>query len=308
MDISRRDKPIDIVGLGVCTLDLLKRVDEFPGEEMVQQADESALQGGGPVPTALAAATMLGAKTQLIDRLGDDWRGDLIFRELVELTIGTEHVSLAIGASSCIASVWVRKRDAGRCIAFTPGSAPELAAEELPPGAIERAKILHTNGRHHHAMCEAAKRAKAAGTLVSFDGGAGRYRPQLREFLELVDIAIVARDFAEKYAKTDQIPAAAGSIRAAGPKLVGITDGTRGSWIFPDGGEPFHQPAFEIRDAIDTTGCGDVYHGAFLAGLAKNWDLRECAKIASAYAALNTRALGGRGALVDLATVREFAG
>ncbi|MEM7014026.1 MAG: PfkB family carbohydrate kinase [Verrucomicrobiota bacterium] len=305
-DIS--NKPIDIVGLGVCTLDLLKRVDEFPGEEMVQRAEDSALQGGGPVPTALAAATKLGAKTQLIDRLGDDWRGDLIYRELVDLGIGVEHVSLAIGESSCIASVWVRKRDAGRCIAFTPGTAPELSADELPLGAIERATILHTNGRHYEAMFEAAKRAKAAGTLVSFDGGAGRYRPQLREFLELVDIAIVARDFAEKYAETREISAAAEAIRAAGPKLVGITDGTRGSWIFPDDDEPFHQPAFEIQDSVDTTGCGDVYHGAFLAGLAKNWDLRDCAKIASAYAALNTRGLGGRGALVDLATVREFAG
>lgn len=294
-------KPIDLVGLGVCTLDLLKRVDEFPGRETVLRTDESAFQGGGPVPTALAMAAKLGASTQLIDRLGDDWRGDLIFRELEELGVGVEHVSRAAGESSCIASVWVRRSDGGRCIAFTPGSAPELEAHELPAGVVESAKILHVNGRHDPAMFEAARRARDSGTLVSFDGGAGRFRQQLLEFLPLVDVAIVARDFAEKLAETSEIQSAMDAIRALGPGLVGITDGLNGSWI-----NDFHQPAFPLENTIDTTGCGDAFHGAFLAMLAKNHPLEECARIASAAAALNAQGLGGRGGLATLDEVQDF--
>ncbi len=297
------EKTLDLVGLGVCTLDLLMRVDEFPGEEGVQRTDESTLQGGGPVSTALAAASVLGATTGLIDQLGDDWRGELIQRELIKLGVGMEHAPRLPETTSCIASVWVRRRDGGRSIAFSAGSVPELTAGQLPEGVIESASILHTNGRHWEAMFEAAQRAKAADTRVSFDGGAHRFREAMREFIPLVDIAIVAREWAERFALTDDIADAAAVIQQAGPSLVVITDGLAGSWIFLRGRESFHQPAFPVEDAIDTTGCGDVYHGAFLTGLAQNWELTECARIASAMAALNTKGLGGRG---NLATLREI--
>ncbi|MEM1294519.1 MAG: PfkB family carbohydrate kinase [Verrucomicrobiota bacterium] len=301
-------KPIDIVGIGVCTLDLLMRVEHFPDGEGVQRTNESTLQGGGPVSTALAAASVLGAKTALIDHLGDDWRGELIQRELAGFGVGMEHAPHIPQTTSCIASVWVRRRDGGRSIAFSAGSVPELTAEQLPDGVVESAKILHTNGRHWDAMFEAAKRAKSAQTLVSFDGGAHRFREVMREFIPLVDIAIVAREWAERFSLTDDVVDAAAIIQQAGPGLVVITDGLAGSWIVPRGRESFHQPAFPIDNVIDTTGCGDVYHGAFLTGLARNWELAECARIASAMAALNTKGLGGRGNLASLADIRAWIG
>jgi len=299
-------KAIDILGLGVCTLDLLMRVDGFPDAECVVRTNESALTGGGPVATALAAAAQLGASTALLDQLGGDWRGDLIHRELADLGVDMELVRRIPGATSCIASVWVRRGDGKRSIAFAPGSVPELEASQLPPGIVERARILHLNGRHGDAMFEAARRAREAHALVSFDGGANRFREAMRELIPLVDIAIVARDWATRFSHSEDPREAAAVIGMAGPSLVVITDGLAGSWIFPVDGTEFHQPAYPLADAVDTTGCGDVYHGAFLTGIARGWTLSECAAVASAVAALNTRGLGGRGNLVDLATAREF--
>ncbi len=307
-DPPRATKTLDIAGLGVCTLDLLMRVEKLPGGESVQRTEECILQGGGPVPTALAAATKLGAKTALIDQLGDDLRGDQIRRELVELGVDMDAVRQIAGTTSCIASVWVRQSDGARCIAFSPGSVPELGASQLPENIVERAKILHTNGRHEEAMVSAANRAKRAGTLVSFDGGAHRFRESIRDFLPLVDIAIVARDWASRCALTEDVANAAAMIQQAGPSLVVITGGLAGSWVFPPDAESFHQPAFPVPDVVDTTGCGDVYHGAFLRGLAGGWDLPQCAQIASAMAALNAKGLGGRGNLAGLAELREFLG
>ena len=294
------EKPYDIVGLGCCTLDYLVRVDEFPSQESVQRTDESSLQGGGPVSTALAAAARLGAKTTLLDRVGDDWRGNVIVEELNSFGVETKDIQRATDHSSTMASVWVRKNDGNRAIAFSTGSAPELSADELPEAIIPSARILHTNGRHWEALFQAAQIATSAGTLVSFDGGAHRFREPLREFMPLVDIAIVARDFAEQFAETRDLDQAAGIIRKSGPSLVGITCGTEGSWTYPENEAPFHQPAFPVEDVVDTTGCGDVYHGAFLTGLAWDWELKRCAQLASAAAAQNARALGGRGNLSTL--------
>jgi ribokinase len=70
-------------------------------------------------------------------------------------------------------------------------------------------------------------------------------------------------------------------------------------------GQIFHQPAFAM-DAVDTTGCGDVFHGGYMFGLLQHWPLRETVRFASACAALKTRALGGRTAIPSLQEVELF--
>jgi sugar/nucleoside kinase (ribokinase family) len=171
---------------------------------------------------------------------------------------------------------------------------------------IESARFLHLNGRHMGACLEASRRAKAAGVRVSFDGGADRYRPEMSQLLPLVDVAIVARDFAEKCTGEADPAQAAAALRRLGPGFVVITDGIRGSWIFPASGAPFHQPAYRAKPTVDTTGCGDAYHGTFLYALLKDFPLRQAAAIASAAAALNARELGGRRGLPTWPEVRAF--
>jgi sugar/nucleoside kinase (ribokinase family) len=67
--------------------------------------------------------------------------------------------------------------------------------------------------------------------------------------------------------------------------------------VFPKDGKAFHQPAFPVDEIADTTGCGDVYHGAFLHALNKGWSYKRAAELASKAGALAATALGGRGAL-----------
>ena len=93
---------------------------------------------------------------------------------------------------------------------------------------------------------------------------------------------------------------------AAGPGLVVITAGEEGCWVFAKGGVAFWQAAFDIADVVDTTGAGDAFHGAFLFGLVNGFDLRQCARFASAVAGMNTRAIGGRRGLPGVEGVREF--
>jgi sulfofructose kinase len=122
----------------------------------------------------------------------------------------------------------------------------------------------------------------------------------------LTDICIVARDFAEQYTRETDPRKAAELLLGAGPGLVVITGGTGGSWIYSQGGEAFHQPAYLQQKVIDTTGCGDSYHGAFLFGLLKGMSLEQTAALASAVAALNTQALGGRRGLPSLERAMAF--
>lgn len=300
------DFQLDVIGLGVSTVDMLSLVDHFPSQEEVQQAGAMTVQGGGPVATAMVTLARLGARVTMLDVVGDDWRSRLIRDEFEREGVSTEYLKLAEERTSSLASILVRQSDGARTIVFAPGTAPELAAEDVPRELILSAKILHLNGRHWGACLLACYYAREGQVLVSFDGGAHRYRPQLRELVPLTDICIIARDFAQRYTGQSDLRTAAETLWREGPDLVVITDGTQGSWIYPQTGEAFHQPAFLMPAVVDTTGCGDAYHGAFLFGLARGLSLEETAALASAVAALNSQHLGGRIGLPTLDQALAF--
>ncbi len=297
---------LDAIGLGVSTLDIVTLVDHFPAGEEVQRAYDMTLQGGGPVATAIVTLARLGARCAMLDTLGDDWRGRLILDEYRREGVSTEFLHVADSCTSATACILVEKNSAARTIVYLPGTTPELSASMLPRQAIESCRILHLNGRHWQACLEAARWRQASGALTSFDGGAGRYRPEMRELLPLCQVAIVARGFAADYTGTDDPGQASECLQRDGPQLVVITDGARGSWVRARGEPPFHQPAYRVPRLVDTTGCGDAYHGAFLFGLLQGWDLRRTAAFASAAAALNAQQLGGRRGLPRHDDVRAF--
>ena len=300
--------PIDVIGLGASTVDILSLVDHLPEEDEDMRADDINVQGGGPVATALVTLARLGARTAMIDAIGDDWRGSLIRDEFQREGMPVQYLRIRGGSTSPASCILVKRDNGARSIMWAPGSAPELSASDLPKDAIASAKVLHVNGRHWEACMAAVRIARDAGVLVSFDGGAGRYRAQLDELVPLTDICIVARDFAEKYTRKSDLEDTAGKLLDAGPQLVVMTGGTAGSWVYPREGQAFHQPAYHMPRLVDTTGCGDSYHGAFLFGLLRGMELKRTAAFASAVAAINTQQLGGRRGLPTYDEVNAFLG
>jgi len=297
---------MDILGVGMSLLDTIQVVEEFPSGSGVTEVRDSAMMGGGPVPTALCAAARLGAKSAIIDRVGDDWRGDLIAADYERFGVDCRWLTKERGRSSSLGIVLVRRRDGERHLVFQEGTSSPLESGELPVEAFKDCGILHLNGRHWPACLSAAERVRASGGLVSFDGGANRYDPKFRELLPLVDILIVARDFAEQHAGSKEREAQLEKLASTGAQVAGVTDGARGSWFRTGDGKSFHQPAFEAGRIVDTTGCGDVFHGAFLFALSQGESVERGATMASAAAALSATALGGRGHLPTLSEVREL--
>ena len=96
---------------------------------------------------------------------------------------------------------------------------------------------------------------------------------------------------------SDDLSIQSRALRHSDTQILIITDGAAGSHVWNAGGDSFHQPAFTASPLIDTTGCGDVYHGAFLHHWLETRDLRAASAFASELAAKNAEGLGGRFAL-----------
>jgi sugar/nucleoside kinase (ribokinase family) len=300
------NKTFDVIGLGVSTVDLLNVVDHFPDKEEVQKSVCSTMQGGGPIATAIVTLARLGAKVAMIDSIGDDWFSKQIVNEFRSEKVETCFIKTNHAATSSMATILVRKSDGARTIIFSPGNSPIISADEITPELISQAKYIHMNGRHFNACLKACSVAKSVGTKISFDGGSHRFREELKEIIPLTNICIIAKEFAVSCTSNTEISAAAKTILNSGPEIVIITDGLNGSFLFTKEIDGYHQKAFKLESTVDTTGCGDSYHGAFLFGLVYGYNLYESMKFASAVATINSTKLGGRAALPDLETVFKF--
>ncbi len=287
-------------------MDYLSLVDEFPSGENVHRAIASEIDGGGPVATALVTASQLGATTALVDAVGTDMNGKFILQGLRSAGVSTKHILIRKDRTSSSAIVLVRVEDGARSIVYSPGGAKDPAPNEIPEKLIAQSKILHVNGRHFKATMQACAYARKHHTLISFDGGSHRYRDELRPLLQMSNIAIISADFAAEYTKVDNINAAGKALLQEGPAIVIITNGVQGSYLFTEDAVEYHQPAFIHTDVIDTTGCGDSYHGAFLYALCNDYDLKKAMRFASAVASINAMTLGGRAGLPKLNEVKRF--
>ena len=337
--ITFPQKHIDIVGIGASTLDRFIVVDHYPTGREVQQVVSSTTDGGGPVATALAVAGKYGARTAMIDSIGDDMVGRHILDDFEKYNVNTEAIQVESGAKSGVATILVKQSTGERAVFFERSTATEPEFLDTHKQLIESAYILHINGRHRQLMRSAIAVAKEGGTIISLDGGAQRYDEDMKPITEASHIVIVARDYAEKYTGTTNLEEACRIIYERGALIAGVTDGANGSYfVWPDG-TAYRCKPFPQESVVDTTGAGDSFHGAFLAKLSNilhsesakvsstntvqgdsslcavelikgcaHSDLEQAAIFASAVASLNTQGIGGRSPLPTLKSVQELIG
>lgn len=290
--------PLDIVGLGLATIDIMTLVPRLPSRDEVFRARSILLQGGGPVATALVTAARLGATTAYLGPIAPSTWGALTRAGLESEGVDTGHAPDRASGEQAVSVILVDEATGQRSILYDSGELQELSPAEIPAGLIASARALHLDGVHLEAACHAAEVARQAGVVVSFDGGAGELWAGVERLLPLVDLLIVARRFAEQHTgQADPLQAGPALLATYQPRQVVITDGARGCWYWDAAQRPaagqIHQPAFPI-DVVDTTGAGDVFHGAYLYAFLQGWPARRCLAFAAATAALKCRVLGGR--------------
>ena len=297
------DRNYSVVGLGQCAFDVLGRVSEYPPADAKAELSETLLQGGGPVATALVTLARLGFDTAFLGRVGDDHFGSRIREGLLAEGVDCRGLLTDPGGSSQFAFITVEERSGRRNIFWSRGSARPLSPAEIDPAVIKSSRVLHLDGLQHEASLAAARIAREAGVATVLDGGT--CREGTGELLPLIDHLVVSEKFACQIAPGKELRFALEKLLAFGARAVTVTIGEKGCYTLSSEGEEFHQPAFPVM-AVDTTGCGDVFHGGYIYGLLQEWDLRPTVRFAAACAALKTRALGGRTAIPTLAEVEGF--
>ena len=294
---------IQVIGLGQACLDFLGRLKIYPEEDGKCELLDLHIQCGGPASTALVTLSRLGIQTSFLGSISDDHFGSEIVKGLKEEKVDSTFLKITPGHTSQFAFIAITQAGANRTIFWHRGSVPHLRAADVDLTPFSKAKILHFDGLMIEACLEAARQATKRGLSVVMD--AGTMRDGSRELVSLVDVLIASEGFAEPLVGRGASPEKAlAALRQLGPKEVVITRGSKGT-VGLSGEELLFQKAFSI-DSVDTTGAGDVYHGAYIYGLLQGWNMPECMRFASATAALKCREIGARKGIPRLEEIKEL--
>ena len=301
--MKKRLDNIEVVGLGQACLDYLGRIASYPEEDGKVELMDLDTQCGGPASTALVTLSRMRIETSFLGSISDDPFGIEIVKGLKEEEVNADFLKVTPGYTSQFAFIAINKKDGRRTIFWNRGSVPHLKSTDVDLSPFVNARILHTDGLMVEASIEAAKQAKDMGLRVVMD--AGTLREGYKELASLVDVLIASERFGVSLVGAGKPPERTlEALRLWGPKEVIITLGPKGS-IGWDGGEIISQEAFPV-DAVDTTGAGDVYHGAYIYGLLQGWDMAICMRFASATSALKCTEIGARKGIPDLEEVEAF--
>jgi sulfofructose kinase len=287
-------KSVRVVGLGLATVDVLIRFKELPVWDKPTSAEQFALEGGGMSATGTVAAARLGMAAGFIGTFGTGLLGDLKLHSLSDRGVDVSRAVHRKNPEGTIVLVYVNDEGERMFCGVRGPKQAEIRPEELDRPYLTGADYLLIDGCESKAALAAARWMREAGKTVIFDGWktSDKLGPSFHEIMPYVDILICGSGFAPSLTGRQDLHEAGRAALALGPKIVVQTEGSDGCYT-ATADEEFHTPAFPVQ-VVDTTGAGDVFHGAFIVGLSRGWSLRQIALFSTAVSAVKCTRLGGR--------------
>jgi sulfofructose kinase len=293
-----------IICVGKSTLDQIWPVTDMPVGGGKYRANGYLVLGGGMAATAAVAVARLGGRASFCGRAGNDGAGHVMQKELADFGVDATQFRLFTGARSSVSAVIVDCKGERMIVNFSGADMPDEADwlkldSVINAGAVlgdvrwmDGARALYSAARSHSVPTvldgEAASNAVFAALLPLVDHAIFSL-PGLRSFSggRIVD-----------HAESLQ------AVRLSGCHVAAVTLGAQGVlWLDDDG--VHHLPSFSAN-VVDTTGAGDVFHGAYALAIAEGMTVANAMRFSSAVAALKCSRHGGRTGIPTRPEVDQF--
>jgi len=250
----------------------------------------------------MVAAARLGARCAYAGRLGTDESSQIVAQDLGREGVDVSHAPRVREGGVVRSTIVVGTGTGSRNIFYEIRSQLGAHDSRPPVHVIQGAKVLFIDHYGMRGNLRAVHVARSAGVAVVADFEEDNV-PRFRQVLNQVDHLILAEEFALRITGERSARGAAQGLWRSDRAAVIITCGHHGCWAVSkdSNGHPCHYPAFRVQ-AADTTGCGDVFHGAYAASLARGDPLPARIRFASAAAALKA----ARKEIPRLAAVEKF--
>lgn len=298
----------EILGLGVSTVDELIVLEHHPRINEKQKILSRTRQCGGLTGSALVAASRMECRCGYLVALGTGELSAFLRAHLTSEGIVLFEDDTDAATEPYLAMILSEQATGERAVLW------DNSRSRVPSiGPAERrlalsARCLFVDHVYATAILDLVQDARKAG--VDVVGDFERITPDSPELMELTNHIILPLSFARQLYGRDKAPGEMAAALAAlpGRALSCITDGANGAW-YALGDNPeriIHQPAFLMENVVDTTGCGDVFHGVYMSGIVRGISPAECIRRAAAAAALKTRIQGAQAGAPTFLELEEF--
>jgi sulfofructose kinase len=229
--------------------------------------------------------------------VGDDERGRVQMESLLESGINLDHVQVRKGCANQSAYIIIDRTTGERTVLWRREECLRLEPEEITPEQITCARLLHIDGHDTRAVEGAARIARRHGIPVTVD--VDTIYHGFDQVLPHIDYLIASSEFPAQWTnQSDPFKALQMIQREYGLRVAAMTLGAHGALAL-ENGNFVYSPAFVVN-CVDTTGAGDVFHGAFCYAVLRGMCMRDALDLSNAMAALNCTAIGARGGIRGL--------
>jgi sugar/nucleoside kinase (ribokinase family) len=290
----------------------MQLIDEPRAEELYNDMGPATIVSGGSAANTAAGIASLGVKAGFIGKVKDDETGKLFAHDLKAIDVHYD-VALATDGPATARSFILVTPDGERTMNTYLGACQNLTPDDVNPATVEASSIVYLEGylwdppAAKEAFRKAVKIAHGAGNKVALTLSdafcVDRYRD---EFLGLMrdgslDILFANIHELQSLFQTADADTALAALRDE--KVLGVVTRSEQGALVVSRGETKAVPAFPVERVVDTTGAGDLFAAGFMAGLARDLDLTDCARLGGLAAAEVISHLGARpqASLLDLA-------
>lgn len=284
----------DVTGVGLNATDTLILLPKFPAYAGKIAFDEEMYSPGGQVASAMVQCAKLGLRVKYIGTVGDDLRGNIQMESLQGSGIDITDVKVVANCPNQTAYILIDKTTGERTVLWQRADCLRLDADDITEEMIANTRMLHIDGHDTPAVAKAAAIARKHKIPVTVD--VDTIYQGFEEVLPNVDYLITSSEFPTAWTgEKDPFHALERIQNQYGMRVAAMTLGHHGAMARMEG-KYYYSPAFVVN-CEDTTGAGDIFHGAFCYALLKEMSLPDALEFANALAALNCTAIGARGGI-----------
>ena len=294
----------DVLGIGLNATDTLLLVREFPPYAGKVAFERELLSPGGQVATAIVTCARLGLRAKYVGTIGDDLRGQIQRESLEGTGVDTTSVIVRSGCPNQTAYIIIDERTGERTVLWQRFDGLRLRPSEISPDDVRNTRLLHLDGYDIEAAAHAACIARRNHVPVSLD--VDSVYPGFESVLKNVDYLVAGSGWPAKWTgEPDPLLALPSLQREYGLRIAAMTLGEHGAIAFSGDFTWTYSPAFEVP-CVDTTGAGDVFHGAFCFAILQGVPLQQALDYSNAAAAINCTGIGARGHIPTGAEVNSL--
>jgi len=287
--------------IGHASMDLIFSVQHHPGVDEKMFAKDFTSCGGGPAANAAVTVARLGGNAAFAGYAGYDPFGEQLVNEFCREKVNTDLLKRGNGATPL--SIILVKPNGDRSVVNYNKLVDPLHLSDLYTQWLQarQPRVILFDGHEPEISPAVAQLAKAMHITTVLD--AGSVRPGTISLAGLVDYLVCSSRFAFDYTHSDDPRQALAELVKVNNQVM-ITLGSRGL-LWAKDGTTGSMAAFPVS-AVDTTGAGDVFHGAFAFCLARQYHWEDSLRFSSAAAALCCTKIGARPGIPTLKKVRAF--